>query len=863
MLALAALLARPALAQSTTTTFHVYVDPVYGDDAQAAALNPSPMTSTGGRPFQAHPGFSAGIPGFLQHAPYSFRTVTGMLAWFNSQWPATMQGLRLPWVNTTTEQTVEYIVVHCLPGLYGPALPTAIDAESGLAWNGEMFPLNIPQRVGIQGTSAIDTIFDARREDTSIFYIGWPNPDHGHAFGFTFIDSVTIRGARGGGTGSPGGGRPGAGVLIDNEHPVGATISNCIFTDNSCGIGVWQDDPGYLHNPIIVNNTFAWNEVGIWNGSIVTTPSQGNNLLRVLNNVFDSSPPTGLPPGHVFGMSGFEGVDVADRTVTVINTTPANIDFNAFEWPTTLRRVNIGDTGAAPYAWPRTTTRNTNQSYIPVVPIQAYTQPPTVSYGSFSTNRQVLYINDVFRKDPALPAISRHDFRLAPTARLLSGNEQPIFNPLINRGADFGFDALGNTLHTGLIAWGNGLNILYSPGLPAGAEAVATVNCWDWDTDGFGNRRVAHRKYAPTTPYGHVDLGADESLELTISGYVTSTRTFSRPHPAVASNTAGIGSRDSLYLFNVNGQQNNVYARPQFNFNADIVYTTPHQRPTATEWYNQAVAATHPYNGGGTNYTNGQFDNRTVSTATPRNYRWERWAATLNPSPRFMRNLACDIAPHLLHDVRPDLTNLNLWWPWWGERLRFATTGGYYPYPLYEDIFKCNPWYNAPTPPSAVLDNAFLYFDPVDPNKWVRDAHINPPLAVKRNMVLTTTKRHLFTNNLHPILLWEWGSTTFAYTINSYGRITIPDPVPYVSPWHGVRVNLELLDPDNSYWTTTGVPDNNVQTFLAIVDEDNGTPQLFTDGAQESKSAGVQDLIRDTSRKRSMLRFLEKRRSNR
>ncbi len=160
----------------THFTFHMYVDPHYGDDALAAAQNPSPNgpSTLRGVPLQEHPNtFARGnlCSGYLQHAPYSFLTVTAALAWIRAEFPnpGPYGDRRLPWTNPTTDLTIDYIVIHCLPGLYGPK-PIAdeddFDPDSGLPWNGETFPLNLLPRVSIQGSSALDTIFDARGDET-------------------------------------------------------------------------------------------------------------------------------------------------------------------------------------------------------------------------------------------------------------------------------------------------------------------------------------------------------------------------------------------------------------------------------------------------------------------------------------------------------------------------------------------------------------------------------------------------------------------------------------------------------------------------------------------------------------------------
>lgn len=73
--------------------FHVYVDPIFGDDDRAWAQNPgnplpdpgnnnAPMLPGPGPPLDTRAAIApAGDPvhvaGYLQHAPYSFRTISG------------------------------------------------------------------------------------------------------------------------------------------------------------------------------------------------------------------------------------------------------------------------------------------------------------------------------------------------------------------------------------------------------------------------------------------------------------------------------------------------------------------------------------------------------------------------------------------------------------------------------------------------------------------------------------------------------------------------------------------------------------------------------------------------------------------
>src|SRR5690606_15089930 len=107
----------------------------------------------------------------LQHAPYSFRTVTrvnGALDYITSQIAPT----GLP-VEIEDGKFINWIVIHCLPGLYGPDSTLSVnlddyDSASQMRFNGEEFPVRLPKGVSLQGTSALDTIFDGRGLDVPI-----------------------------------------------------------------------------------------------------------------------------------------------------------------------------------------------------------------------------------------------------------------------------------------------------------------------------------------------------------------------------------------------------------------------------------------------------------------------------------------------------------------------------------------------------------------------------------------------------------------------------------------------------------------------------------------------------------------------
>jgi hypothetical protein len=342
--------------------------------------------------------------------------------------------------------------------------------------------------------------------------------------------------------------------------------------------------------------------------------------------------------------------------------------------------------------------------------------------------------------------------------------------------------------------------VTQSPGLPPannpnGPEDIAQLNGWDWDTDGHGNRRIADRRYAATRPAAatdsRIDIGADESNELTISGYLTSTRIYSRDHNAIAEKSSAFPAVNNLYYFNFYQGSNPTmdYLRPGCNFAADATFATPHQRLPGSEWFNQAN--TNPYHTvlpGTSNYTDGKFDDRVLGGNVERNFRW--WlvdpasAFEHIPIPEFMRNLACDFSPHLSHDIPPDSATPANWYIWWGERYEFVRPGTapyptYSPYTnIYQDVFKANPWYanaNALLNEALWTDNSHLYYDPADPLKWTLTGHVAPPLTLPQDTLVNPTKSYLFTNSRHAYLWYEFGPQGVVYKIGPNGFTAAPD----------------------------------------------------------------------------------------
>ena len=350
------LLVSPGVSQArkpptrTTFVFYVYVDPIHGDNTRAFAANPRSAVIPGQLPLDYHPEpasppTSWPIGGLLQHAPFHFKTLTGTngaLAWIDSLLLAGNQVL--PWTNPAGGRSVDWIVVHCLPGLYGPlgdGLPD-VDPVSGLRFNGEVWPARIRTRVSLQGTSALDTIFDARGRVTAILNVNDGLGAGAFSHDETFIDSLSLRGARSPATPPPPLSAPdGAGAAIhvwcddriaNRSLQNHVTISNCFIYDNVVGIAInsWVSSgtAAQVHAPAIVNNTIAWNATGLWCGTSPQGGLSSNSGAFLINNVIDS----GSPPGFIVGISGFEGVTQNNLVVTSIAGLVAlpGQDFNAW-----------------------------------------------------------------------------------------------------------------------------------------------------------------------------------------------------------------------------------------------------------------------------------------------------------------------------------------------------------------------------------------------------------------------------------------------------------------------------------------------------------------------------------------------------
>ncbi len=845
--------ASPATAQGpsgnpparTQFVLNVYVDPIYGDDALASTQN---LDQAGMNPaLQTHPlASTTGAPqGYLIHLPYAFKTIngtSGFLPWFWAHFGSN----GLPWTNDETEKTVVAVVIHALPGVYAPLADGTnnYDPKSHLPYNGERFPIPIPDRVGIQGTSALNTIFNARgyegqQFESSIFTVDTrnlvigthENPNHSE-WEYSFIDGVTIEGARGQALGTQQGKAvKGAGVVIEGEaqpefpdYEIRLSITNCIITNNVVGIAIGgghnYNGGGSLNRvnrPKIVNCTFAWNLVGILKAPDLRSsiPGYGSSKPAIVNCIFDAtSPYTGSSSrSNVRGykpligaMSGFEGLQPGDMIVNTIGSTGTQIlqNFNAYEYvSSTQKRVNTG--GAIP-GWPNYANQGLNAS--PRVDISQYT-----GFGN-PANRGNLYINDILWNYhnfsgnilPSNHDLSPHDFRLTYHVGKTPGGgvDRSSSNPLVDVGLDFCCSNFP-------IVMQNGTTMNYPPGLPLSFADYAAYDCADTDMEGFGNARSEDCYwYNPSNTWlgsqNYTDLGADELGELIIAGYLAETTILSKSpedRPG-APKPSGYNTFDNtaILFFNYIGPGYSNPTRPNYNlWVGRSVSPAYNYRPY--DWWADAwgvTGQTPPLFVQGPvtyNYTTGE-------TGTIR-------ASLISGGKKpFMRNLLCDFSPHLLSDIHP-------FWgmypgPW---RTRPTPTGTV---STFTDAFGCNPWFKGLGGSSGTpwYDNENLYY--------VKDTYdafygiINPPGAWaystqggwldpwSNQSMLGPFGFNPSPNNIYVLdLTWGIGDTR--------GPDIVPDTTltwsqnTYVTGW---RFNAQLANPDSQHlWT-------NLQSFLGL-----------------------------------------------
>ena len=804
------------------------MDPINGDDAQALANNPS---ATGPkRPLMPHSTSNTPIHGFLQQIPYSFKTVTAAINWIK-----TFGIHQQPWPYPNSNRKIRKAVIHCLPGLYGPALyPGEIDPRSGLPWNNETFPLVLPNNVSIQGTSSLDTIFDARKE--AGYRTGIITAHNGQTaneeYDRDFIDGITLRGAASDPEHLP---PSGAAIYISSTSEENLlVVTNCFLVENEVGIAIGAgtpEEPSPI-SPRIFNNTFAENGIGIWSGylvggSIFTHKGIATPLL--LNNVFDTKN----------GASAFEGISIDSLAVQLTTgSNPWHI-FEAWDGP---KGGTTPSWGRANYLtggygfWPATTILGSQQ--VPPVPnatlgtaidIQPYTNA-----GS-SQPHGILFIRDLL--DAGIPATSYspNDFRLSPWISM-SQSQPTRRNVLVNTGYNGGSP-------TGPLQWANGQTMPalgLSTGVAQGSNQpdveFAEFHGWDFDCEGFGNPRIfdpsvpGHTAWLPGANGSLIDMGADEMGQLIMAGYIPFTRIFSRLVP----NAASIS--DHTRIFFVQEPATNpvvLYDRPVYTGFLGSSYPNA-SPPLNNNWYSQAQANPNTFPAG-TNYTGGVNDSTVRYRLTH-----PQSGDPIVPLGGFMRNLLCDFSPHLILDAHPEWANwfdgeFNFYKP--NQKLGVYGSSSWFDSPDEPKDLSSNPKYVSP-------DNWNLYYNPYAttgtndrPNSAILFGHLNPPgtwdpvanggfpfgsFLWPGAPVLPFTTPPFFNAGLYETDAWGLGDQQ-----NVQGTsYRVSDHAPDTN-WDGFRYNCEVQFSANSQWS-------NLQTFLV---SNQGSEQAANQASGNRKKA--------------------------
>ena len=871
--------------ERTHFVFHVYVDPIFGDNDEAFALNPGNPADAclaGGpgsspclesfrfafnrvrpRPLDRRLDFNAseqptnsdlGISGVLQHAPYSFRTLsgsTGALEYVNRVFdpdPLLNGSFVLPWTNATVTgqggtrpgngNIATHVIVHCLPGLYGPRYSQhgdpEIDPVSGLPWNGEQLPIELGgrpnyggaqldvayDRISIQGTSALDTIFDGRGGDAAlpegmrshdIFVIRSPDFNINSPVApqnEVFIDGITVRNAAVGASHYPGASH-GAGILISGTASfMRPFITNCFFVDNVAGIAI--DAHGALdnvvnrfgqHEPRIINNTFFNNRVGIWAGLLtegVPAPDYvgagsyvNTHDPLVINNIFWSDDA---------GDSAFEGISPSSLLVNRVDgllITP--MDFNAWA----VGRASFGRSLAALPNWSNAYV-TTGFAAPPSPP------PPRVDIAGY----RELFVGQLLDAANIWGDLIDHDLRLIPWATFGSAASPNVVNPLIGQGVNRAGGALGirNQLGGGFAG---------VPGLAAGAES-APVHGWDYDCEGFGNPRLLPRSGIPDplAPFGTVDLGADQCGGLIIAGYLHSTRILQvRDAETIAHDRillidtpsqSGLPRPDANFVIGLDEWGANVRRMPT-PLDMELPLASSQYYPAAATSY-YTYGKVYPVSGGADIWTH------------------RVWLQFFQGSAPFMRNLACDFSPHLLMDCHP----------FWGYFFE-----GLLPWTSPIDPYACNPTYFTDGPyvsyyGDAYPDNPSLFTNlggvphgvraqaiyPLSTTAVYR-AHVNPPGSF---LVLGGAVQYLFGSQailgpIDPVC----GSPGAPFSTDAFGVISCHDRLPNLVSDFAIRVNAEIPSTRHSSSANT-----NLQTFLAVLGDRRGAERIQGAGASAS-----------------------------
>jgi hypothetical protein len=625
----------------------------------------------------------------------------------------------------------------------------------------------------------------------------------------------------------------GAGVYIHGTGTSVMTVSNCFIVGNTVGVAVSAETKTNSHTPRVINNTLAWNTVGIWNGQLdpATSQSLGVNDMQIINNVIDASPPDIVR--YPAPVSSFEGVSESQMLVASLSGGPVvNQCVNA--WPVTYQNF-----GTPIGSWPPTTRTGADPgvNFAATEDLRPWIGQGVI--GRTSATRAILYVNDALFVRLSVDH-SPHDFRLAPLVRSIETGALAA-NPLVNRGV-----AITGTITAVNMA---PLPIAVPPGPSSGGNWIdppATIHCWDWDCEGHGNLRIDSRPGFTPGLFTDIDLGADEMGPLIMAGYIDSTRIYSHNVP----NAQGITDHTRVFFLDL---PTGPYTRPVFNWLIGGYQASP---PIYYQWWTHVQTPVNAVPG--TNYTRGNPPPNASS----------RWVLTdpLGPPNRsrnpFMRNLICDVSPHLVQDPHP------LWatsWNQWVDVFGLGTN-------RVNDVYASHPWYEGVfdlvTLSGGRFDNPFLFHNPAwypiaSDNDWGAAFH-------RVTLGLASPPGSYFIAGQPSYLLFVLPIATFGpfgtctptvagnYTVDALGVGDSGTNCPDALPWFPGLVSLGIRM--NCQRSQNGVFSGNLQTFLVVTTNvQNPIDSAFWEG----RSRQVGDSERVLESMRALPRALEWLRRNR
>lgn len=546
---------------------NLYVDPNWGDDVQARVALVAALGAPGNPP---------------DNVPTPFKTINGQDAW-GKQRPLgavpvlAVEGYRL--IGKYSD-----VVVHLLPGLYGPEGTETCHAASGQRWNDDVFPIQMLDRISLQGTSALNTVLDARHvfdpapagpilmfEDTmpaSYGNLGTPEFTRWHEFsgnpkqthGRSFVNCVRLSGCTRPSGVFPGG-QPAAAVFVRSESdPLSPQISNCFVADNNTGMLVlakYLGGESYFvsHQPTLQNNNFVRNRVGFVDmDDHAVADTAGRSATIFLNNLFDNGnddPEAGARWYDLMGVDGELLKTPFYRLGAAHPWSPWSQNggyVNAF----VSSRIRGGTLpmDAVPSFGTITGTQRRPGMTVPTLP--AGSRIEFAPWTTLRTNGQYFVYNRLAPHDTYNPTSMRgagdHDLRTTitpkhtgvapapPPGLIVTGNFYEA--PLLDQGVDPRFQyRRSRWLHSSSGGGYTTEDLTLGPRIP-GTPQSPPFGGWTFDCEGFGNPRTAiDQVFTPQRGLTATDIGADEIGELASVGFqplstqVHALRTLILPPP--------------------------------------------------------------------------------------------------------------------------------------------------------------------------------------------------------------------------------------------------------------------------------------------------------------------------------------------